>query len=113
AWPRSGRDGQDASGPTDLQHRFGAADPGHPCLSGRAVTCPHMSIANLSYAHGGSSTPLLGETIGENLRRIVARHGARDALIVRSQHYRASYRALWEATTRAAKGLMALGVKKG
>jgi fatty-acyl-CoA synthase len=40
----------------------------------------------LSYVHGASATPLLGETIGENLRRTVERHGERDALIVRSQN---------------------------
>ena len=28
-----------------------------------------------SYVHGASSVPLLGETIGENLRRTVERHG--------------------------------------
>jgi fatty-acyl-CoA synthase len=29
----------------------------------------------LSYAHGASAVPLLGETIGENLRRTVASWG--------------------------------------
>jgi fatty-acyl-CoA synthase len=66
-----------------------------------------------SYAHGPSATPLLGETIGENLRRAAALHGEREALVVRSQGYRATYRALWEATSRAAKGLIAGGVRKG
>jgi fatty-acyl-CoA synthase len=67
----------------------------------------------LSYVHGTSSTPLLGETLGENLRRTVERYGEREALVVRSQGFRATYRELWELTTRAARGLMALGVKKG
>jgi fatty-acyl-CoA synthase len=67
----------------------------------------------LSYVHGTSSTPLLGETLGENLRRTVERYGEREALVVRSQGFRATYRQLWELTTRAARGLMALGVKKG
>jgi len=67
----------------------------------------------LSYAHGASPTPLLGETIGDNLRRTVARHGDRDALVVRHQNYRATYRQLWDATTAAARGLASLGVQKG
>jgi fatty-acyl-CoA synthase len=69
--------------------------------------------AALSYAHGASATPLLGETIGENLRRTALAHGDSDALIVRSQGYRATYRELWEATTDVARGLIALGVEKG
>ena len=40
-----------------------------------------------SYVHGGSTTPLLGETIGENLRRTVERHGDREALVVRRQRF--------------------------
>jgi fatty-acyl-CoA synthase len=67
----------------------------------------------LSYAHGPCATPLLGETIGENLRRTVDRFGDRDALVVRSQRYRATYRELWDATSRIARGLLALGVKRG
>ena len=48
----------------------------------------------LSYTHGASDVPLLGETIGENLRRTVERCGDRDALVVRWQGYRATYRQL-------------------
>src|SRR3954467_7884807 len=70
-------------------------------------------MAAPSYAHGASTVPLLGETIGENLRRTVERVGDRDALIVRNQGYRATYRELWEQTTRAARGLMARGVQPG
>jgi len=66
-----------------------------------------------SYAHGTSQTPLLGETIGDNLRRTVSFAAERDALIARGQGYRATYRELWEATTEFARGLIALGVQKG
>ncbi len=66
-----------------------------------------------SYVHGASSVPLLGETIGENLRRTVERFGDRDALVVRHQGYRATYRELWEQSGLAARGLMARGVAKG
>ncbi len=67
----------------------------------------------LSYAHGGSDVPLLGETIGQALRRTVARFGDRDALVVRSQGYRASWRALEEASARVARGLLAHDVAVG
>src|SRR5437764_4725906 len=66
-----------------------------------------------SYIHGASDIPLLGETIGENLRRTVDRFGASEALVVRHQNYRATYADLWEQTTQAARGLLANGVKKG
>jgi len=66
-----------------------------------------------SYVHGASSVPLLGETIGENLRRTVERHGDREALVVSHQGYRATYRELWEQSGLAARGLMARGVGKG
>jgi fatty-acyl-CoA synthase len=66
-----------------------------------------------SYVHGASSVPLLGETIGENLRRIVERHGDREALVAHHQGYRATYRDLWEQTSLVARGLMARGVQKG
>lgn len=66
-----------------------------------------------SYTHGTSETPLLGETIGENLRRTVLLFPDREALVVRSQSYRATYRELWDTTSQVAKGLLALGVAKG
>jgi fatty-acyl-CoA synthase len=67
----------------------------------------------LSYAHGTSLTPLLGQTIGDNLRQTVERVPEAEALVVRSQNYRATYRQLWDATTEAARGLLALGVAAG
>src|SRR5215467_13447702 len=66
-----------------------------------------------SYVHGASSVPLLGETIGENLRRTVERHGDQEALVVPHQGYRATYRDLWEQTGRAARALLARGVRRG
>lgn len=70
-------------------------------------------MAALSYAHGTSPIPLLGETIGENLRRTVERVGDHEALVVRHQDYRATYREFWEQTGLAARGLLARGVRKG
>ena len=66
-----------------------------------------------SYAHGTSSVPLLGETIGDSLRRTVESFPDREALVVRSQGYRASYRALWDASTEVARGLLAMNIARG
>ncbi|HYW87203.1 MAG TPA: AMP-binding protein, partial [Chloroflexota bacterium] len=66
-----------------------------------------------SYVHGASAVPLLGETIGQNLRRTVDRFGDREALVARHQGYRATYRELWDQTTQVARGLLAHGVGKG
>jgi fatty-acyl-CoA synthase len=67
----------------------------------------------LSYACGTSVLPLAGETIGANLRRAVERFGDREALVVRHQDIRLTYRGLWDETSRCARGLMAYGVQKG
>lgn len=72
-----------------------------------------MSIPTLSYLSGPSTTPLLGETIGENLRRTVAQYPAHEALVVAHQHYRATYQELWAQTSQLAKALLALGVAAG
>src|SRR5271167_17378 len=66
-----------------------------------------------SYVHGLSGLPLLGETIGQNLRRTVERVGESEALVVPFQGYRATYRQLWQEVGLAAQGLMARGVNKG
>jgi fatty-acyl-CoA synthase len=66
-----------------------------------------------SYVHGASAVPLLGETIGQNLRRTVDRVGDKEALVVRHQGYRATYAQLWAETSRAARGLLAHGIGKG
>src|SRR5919201_4598496 len=66
-----------------------------------------------SYVHGAGATPLLGETIGENLRRTASRVGGAEALVVPKQAYRATYQELWEQTGLAARGLMTRGVEKG
>jgi fatty-acyl-CoA synthase len=70
-------------------------------------------MTTLSYAHGVGMTPLLGETIGANLRRTVDKFGGREALVVRSQGYRMTYSELWDVVTRAARSLLAMGLQKG
>ena len=66
-----------------------------------------------SYVHGATDIALLGETIGANLRRTVARHPDRDALVVPFQDFRATYTELWDLTTRLARALLARGISKG
>ncbi|MEA2222106.1 MAG: fatty-acyl-CoA synthase, partial [Solirubrobacteraceae bacterium] len=82
-----------------------------------AVRCCDSSaeraIAVLSYAHGTSSVPLLGETIGANLERTVGRLADADALVSRHQSVRWSYRELNERVDALARGLVAAGLQTG
>ncbi len=45
---------------------------------------PEAIVTAPSYVSGTSSQPLIGETIGENLRRTVERFPDREALVVPS-----------------------------
>ena len=66
-----------------------------------------------AYTHGASSVALLGETIDENLKKTVAKYPTEDALICSHQNYRATYEEFYDQVIEVAKGLMALGVKRG
>jgi fatty-acyl-CoA synthase len=70
-------------------------------------------VPELSYVHGASDKPLLGEPIFENLRRTANRVGDGEALVVPQQKYRATYRELVEQSEVVARGLMARGVARG
>ena len=73
-----------------------------------------ISLMNkLSYVHGASSIPLLGETIGQNLKRTAEKFPNKDALVSVYQNYRATYYDFYEQTTQVAKSLIAHGVAKG
>src|SRR4051794_8968923 len=67
----------------------------------------------LSHTQGSTDLPLVDETIGAHLARIVERFADREALVVRHERYRASYRQLWEQVDATARGLIARGVQKG
>src|SRR5881409_2778044 len=67
----------------------------------------------LSYAHGASTTPLLGETIRANLERTVARVPDAEALVSRHQGIRLTYAELDEEVDRAARALLAAGLAPG
>ncbi|MBV8944567.1 MAG: AMP-binding protein [Solirubrobacterales bacterium] len=67
----------------------------------------------LSYAHGACPEPLLGETIGHNLDRTIARVPDADALVSWQQGLRYTYAEFGEAVDRLAGGLLAAGLHKG
>ena len=66
-----------------------------------------------SYVHGASATPLLGQTIGENLDRAVEAYGDREALVSCHQDLRYTYAELGEAVDRLARALLADGLRPG
>ena len=72
-----------------------------------------MTQPKLSYASGCSDVPLLGETIGHNLRTTAARHAARDALVDVPSGRRWSYAQLDAEVDQLARALIASGVAKG
>ena len=72
-----------------------------------------MERTTLSYVHGGSDTPLIGETISVHFDRIAARWSNREALVVRHQDVRWSYEELKERVDTFAAGLLALGLEPG
>ncbi|QUQ69478.1 fatty-acyl-CoA synthase [Kutzneria sp. CA-103260] len=70
-------------------------------------------VALPAYASGTSDVSLLGDTIGDNLDRTVARVGDRDALVERASGRRWTYAELAADVDAVALGLRALGVAKG
>lgn len=72
-----------------------------------------MSHADRSYACGAGTTPLLGLCIGEVLDGSAAAYPDCDALIVRHQEKRYTYRQLLREVELAARGLLRLGIQKG
>ncbi|WP_091098947.1 AMP-binding protein [Nonomuraea pusilla] len=67
----------------------------------------------LSYSSSTAGTPLLGETIGENLERTAARFGAREALVDVPTGRRWTYEELNADVDLLARSLLARGVAKG
>ncbi len=69
--------------------------------------------AALSYSHGASSTELLGETIGANLRRVAARFGDSEVLVDAPTGRRWTYAQFDADTDTLAAGLIAAGLAAG
>jgi fatty-acyl-CoA synthase len=64
-----------------------------------------------SYSHGTSATALLGETIGDNLRRVTGQFGESEALVDVPAGRRWTYRQLDADTDALARGLLAAGIE--
>jgi fatty-acyl-CoA synthase len=71
------------------------------------------SGTQLSYSHGTSSTALLGETIGENLKRVAAEHGESEILVDVPTGRRWTYRRFDTDTDDLARGLIEAGIQAG
>jgi fatty-acyl-CoA synthase len=71
------------------------------------------SESTLSYSHGASAVPLLGETIGANLRRTAARHPDAEVLVDVPTGRRWTYAAFDAETDTLARGLIAAGLAAG
>jgi fatty-acyl-CoA synthase len=69
------------------------------------------TATQLSYSHGTSSTPLLGETIGDNLRRIAGQFGDSEVVVDVPSGRRWTYRQFDADTDALARGLLAAGIK--
>ncbi|QIY92558.1 AMP-binding protein [Chryseobacterium gallinarum] len=67
----------------------------------------------LSYVYGASEVPLLGQTIGKNLKNTVEKYPHQEALICVHQNYRATYQEFYNQTTAVSKALIFLGAKAG
>src|SRR4051812_4416361 len=67
----------------------------------------------LSYASGTSSTPLLGDTIGDNLDRTIERFPDREALVSVHQDLRYTYAQFGEAVDRTARAFIGAGIEPG
>jgi fatty-acyl-CoA synthase len=70
-------------------------------------------MRTLSYAHGTSTEPLLGDTIGAHLRRIADRFGDREALVDVPSGTRWTYRELDERVDVLARALAGRGIARG
>ncbi len=72
-----------------------------------------MAAGELSYVHGASPVPLLGDTIGRAFDRTVAEHGDREALVSRHENLRLTYRELQARVDEFAAAFLALGLEPG
>ncbi len=72
-----------------------------------------MTKHTISYTSGTSDKPLLGLTIGDMFDQTVEMYPDNTALIVRHQNVRWNYQKLQEQVDQCARGLMAIGLKKG
>src|SRR6266851_10343649 len=67
----------------------------------------------MSYAHGTSNVPLIGQTIGDLLNEVAARFPTNEALVSVFENRRFTYTQFVEEVNLVARALLALGVGKG
>lgn len=72
-----------------------------------------MTRTRWSYVSGTSEKPLLGMTIGDMFDETVAHYPENEALVVRQQGLRYTYTELQREVNRCARGLLAMGLRKG
>ena len=72
-----------------------------------------MAALKLSYVHGASEQPLIGQTIGQFFDAVCDKWPTRPALVVRHQNVRLSYGELRQQVDRLAAGLLTLGLHPG
>lgn len=70
-------------------------------------------MSQLSYVNGASSTPLIGVTVGHYFDEACARYADHEALVVRHQEARLTYRELQSRVNTLACGLRRLGLAPG
>ncbi len=68
---------------------------------------------SLSYTCGISDKPLLGITIGDMLDQTAAKYPDNEALVVKHQNIRYTYRQFQQKINECARAFIAIGIKKG
>src|SRR5215470_4336587 len=99
-------------GPHQRPHRRAQTSGPHakgPKPEGTAMT----GVTEPSYSHGASEVPLLGETIGANLRRVAATYPDREAVVDVPTGRRWTYARFDADTDSLARGLIAAGIEAG
>lgn len=79
----------------------------------RTAQFQDRSAIKWSYTSGASDTSLLGMTIGDAFDKTVAQYPNREALVSRGQNLRFTWAELRREVDHFARGLLALGVRKG
>ncbi|XP_048240735.1 medium-chain acyl-CoA ligase ACSF2, mitochondrial-like [Haliotis rufescens] len=81
----------------------------------QVMRCSHTALEKLtfSYAHGASSTPLFGETIGKRLQHQAEINPDNEAIVFSRDNVRRTISQLLDQADQLAAGLLQLGVGRG
>ena len=80
---------------------------------GTRVTSASSGASESSYVHGVSNVPLIGATLGAYFDQVVSRYAGREALVVRHQRIRWTWRELATRVNNLAASLVRLGLVPG